>query len=150
VFGSCPKGSSVSFARLGDSPISPDRGVYRLAWSLYAEPQHRQRARLLMRTEGLITAAKLRVVSQLDGVLLRRSVLDRLSHRGEVESFQEAVVLIRTLVPEADDERLGQSLDALGSSQGQQALADPEPCTMDPALAGADAEGTCGRSLQRR
>jgi hypothetical protein len=46
-------------------------------------------------------------VSQLDGVLLRRSVLDRLSHRGEVESFQEAVALIRTLVPEADDERLG-------------------------------------------
>ncbi len=63
VFGSCPKGLLGLFARLGDSPISPDRGVYRLAWSLYAEPQHRQRARLLMRTEGLITAAKLRVVS---------------------------------------------------------------------------------------
>jgi hypothetical protein len=32
-----------------------------------------------METQGTVTAARIRVVSHLDGVLLRRSVLDRLT-----------------------------------------------------------------------
>jgi hypothetical protein len=114
LYGSCPDGVVGLFARLGDSPISPDPHVYRLAWSLFAEPQHRQRAKLLMQSEGTITAARIRVVSELDGILLRRSVLDRLATSSEVASFREAVRLIKSLVPEADETRLGQSLDALG------------------------------------
>lgn len=118
VYGSCPDGLVGLFARLGDSPISPDPHIYRLTWRLFAEPHHRQRAKLLMETEGTITAARIRVVSHLDGVLLRRSVLDHLTTPGEVASLQEAVRLIKSLVPEADDIRLGQSLDALGSRIG--------------------------------
>jgi hypothetical protein len=71
-----------------------------------------------METEGTITAARIRVVSRLDSVLLRRPVLDRLSNPGEVTSLQEAVRLIQALVPDATDERLAQSLDTLGSQQG--------------------------------
>ncbi len=119
MYGSYPGGLVGLFARLGDSPISPEPDIYRLAWSLFAEPHHRQRAKLLMETEGTITAARIRVVNHLDGILLRRSVLDRLSTPGEVACFQEAVRLIKTLVPEADDARLGQSLDALGPCVGR-------------------------------
>jgi hypothetical protein len=71
-----------------------------------------------METEGTVTAARIRVVSHLEGILLRRSVLDRLSTPGEVASFREAVRLIKGLVPEADGTRLGQSLDALGPCVG--------------------------------
>ena len=118
VYGSCPDGLVGLFARLGDSPISPDPHIYRLSWSLFAEPHHRERAKLLIETQGTVTAARIRVVSHLDGVLLRRSVLDHLTTPGEVASLQEAVRLIKSLVPEADDIRLGQSLDALGSRVG--------------------------------
>jgi len=118
LYGSCPDGVVGLFTRLGDSPISSDPHVYRLAWSLFAEPQQRQRAKLLMQTEGTITAARIRVVSELDGILLRRSVLDRLATPGEVASFREAIRLIQSLVPEADETRLGQSLDALGPAVG--------------------------------
>ncbi len=118
VYGSCPDGLIGLFARLGDSPISPDPHIYRLTWGLFAEPHHRERAKLLMETQGTVTAARIRVVSHLDGVLLRRSVLDHLTTPGEVASLQEAVRLIKSLVPEADDIRLGQSLDALGSRVG--------------------------------
>jgi hypothetical protein len=103
---------------LGDSPISPDPHIYRLTWSLFAEPHHRERAKLLMETEGTITTARIRVVSHLDGILLRRSVLDRLATRDEVASLEEALRLIRRLVPEADDARIVQSLDALGPGVG--------------------------------
>src|SRR5918998_2653212 len=71
-----------------------------------------------METQGTVTAARIRVVSHLDGVLLRGSVLDHLTTPAEVASLQEAVRLIKSLVPEADDIRLGQSLDALGSRIG--------------------------------
>jgi hypothetical protein len=72
LYGSCPDGVVGLFTRLGDSPISSDPHVYRLAWSLFAEPQQRQRA----------------------------------------------IRLIQSLVPEADETRLGQSLDALGPAVG--------------------------------
>jgi hypothetical protein len=118
VYGSVPDGFLGVMARLGEDPFSPDPGLYRLLWSLFAEPHHRQRATLLMQTEGTITAARVRVLSHLDGILLRRSVLDRLSTPAEVASFREALRLIQSLVPEADDARLGQSLDALGPPVG--------------------------------
>jgi hypothetical protein len=118
MYGSCPGGLVGLFARLGDSPISPEPDIYRLAWSLFAEPHHRQRAKLLMETQGTVTAARIRIVNHLDGILLRRSVLDRLTTPGEVASLREAVRLIKSLVPQADDTRLGQSLDALGTCVG--------------------------------
>jgi hypothetical protein len=118
VFGSCPEGLIGLLARLGDGPISLDLATYRLAWSLYADPEHRNRARLLMETEGLVTASRIRVVSHLSGVLLRRSVLDRVATPGDVQSLREAVRLIQQLVPDATDARLAQSLDALGPHNG--------------------------------
>jgi hypothetical protein len=118
VYGSCPDGLVGLFARLGDSPISPDPDIYRLTWSLFADPQDRQRAKFLMETQGTVTATRIRVVRHLDGILLCRSVLDRLTTPGEVASLQEAVRLIQTLVPDADDARLGQSLEALGPCTG--------------------------------
>jgi hypothetical protein len=114
AFDSCPQGFVSLLARLGDSPVSPDPRIYRLAWSLYADPRHRDRVKLLMQTEGTITASKILVMSHLDGLLLRRAVLDRISSPKEVQSLQEAVRLIQRLVPEATDERLAQSLDGLG------------------------------------
>jgi hypothetical protein len=118
IYGSCPAGLVGLFARLGPDPISTSPGIYRLIWNLYADPQHRERAKLLMDTPGTITSARIRVVSALDGVLLRRSVLDRLSNPGEVASFREAIRLIQSLVPDASDERIGQSLDGLGECRG--------------------------------
>ena len=55
--------------------------------------------------------------SSLDGILLRRAVLDRVSHVRDVIALEQAVALIRTLVPSATDEALAQSLDALGTSK---------------------------------
>jgi hypothetical protein len=114
AFDSCPQGFVSLLARLGDSPVSPDPRIYRLAWSLYADPRHRDRVKLLMQTEGTIAASKILVVSHLDGLLLRRSVLDRISTPAEVQRLQEAVRLIKSLVPDATDDRLAQSLDGLG------------------------------------
>jgi hypothetical protein len=99
-------------------PISPDPGLYRLAWSLFAEPYHCDRAKLLMQTEGFIAARRIRVVSHLDGILLCSSVLDRLATPGDALSLKEAVKLIQALVPDATDDRLAQSLDALGPYNG--------------------------------
>jgi hypothetical protein len=114
VFGSCPEGLIGLLARLGDSPISLDPGIYRLAWSLYADPHHEERRKLLVQTEGTVTASRIRVLADLTDLLVRRPVLDRASTPGEVRSLQEAVRLIQALVPDATDERLAQSLDALG------------------------------------
>ncbi len=71
-----------------------------------------------MDTEGVITAARIRVANHLDGILLCRSVLDRVATPGDVLSLQEAVRLIKSLVPDATDDRLSQSLDALGPHNG--------------------------------
>ncbi len=118
VFGSCPKGLVGLFARLGDAPLSPDPGLYRLVWSLYADPQHRERMKLLMEKPGIITTSHITIVSRLDDLLLRRAVLDRLWTPREVASFEEAVRLIKKLVPGASEDRLAQSLDALGPLTG--------------------------------
>lgn len=118
LYGSCPKGLIGTMSRMGAMPATPGPGLYQLTWSLFADPQHRERAKLLMEAPGAITASRIRVVSHLNGILLRRSVLDRLSHLGDVISLQEAVRLIQSLVPEATDDRLAQSLDALTQAKG--------------------------------
>ncbi len=53
VYGSVPDGCLGVMARLGDIPISPDPRIYRLLWTLFDGPHHRERARLLAQTQGV-------------------------------------------------------------------------------------------------
>ena len=114
IFGSVPDGYVGLLARIGADPLP--RGVYRLAHSLYADPQHRRRSKLLRQTPNRITADMIEVAARLEPVLLHRNVLALVQNVGQVEIMHAALALIRSLVPQANDEALHRSLDGLQAS----------------------------------
>lgn len=114
IFGSVPDGFLGLLARIGADPLP--RGGYRLAHALYADPQHRARARLLRQTPGRITADMIEVTACLDTALLHRNVFARVHNVRQVETVHAALALIRALVPQANDEALHRSLDGLRPS----------------------------------
>lgn len=111
IYGSVPDGILGLLARIGADPLP--RGGYRLAHALYADPQHRARAKLLRQIPGRITADMIEAVARLDPVLLHRNVMARVHNVGQVETVHAALALIRALVPQANDEALHRSLDGL-------------------------------------
>jgi hypothetical protein len=114
IYGSAPDGYLGLLARIGGDPLP--RGVYRLAYALYADPGQRVRAKLLRQTPGRITADVIETAARLDPVLLHPEVLQRVRDVGQVETVHAAVALIRALVPKASDEALHRSLDGLRAS----------------------------------
>src|ERR1700712_2981110 len=70
---SLPDGLLGLLSRIGSDPLS-DRSDYRLAFSLFADPAHKSRAKLLRQTEGRISPGTIKVVARLDPVLLHKAV----------------------------------------------------------------------------
>jgi hypothetical protein len=118
IYGGVPDGLLGLLARLGGDPL-PDRGLYRLAHSLFADPQHRARSKLLCQTIGPLRAAKIEVAARLDPALLHPAVFERVADTERVEALHAALALIRAVVPEATDEALRFSLDGLSSTDRQ-------------------------------
>ena len=115
LYGDAPDGFLGLLARLGPNPL-PARGQYRRAYSLFADPQHRARAKLLRQTPGRITANHIEIAARLDPVLLHQRAFERVHAPEQIETLHAALALIRTLVPRADDEALHRSLDGLASA----------------------------------
>ena len=115
LYGSVPDGLLGLLSRLGFEPLS-DRSDYRLAFSLFADPMHKARAKLLRQIEGQIASAKIQIAARLDPALLHRSVLDRLYDVEQVEVLHAALTLIRAAVPGVNDEVLRRSLHGLSPS----------------------------------
>src|ERR1700712_54331 len=115
IYGSVPVGLLGLLSRIGSDPLS-DRSDYRLALSLFADPAHQARAKLLRQTEGRISPGTIKVVARLDPILLHKAVLARAGDLERAEALNAAVALIRALVPTATDEALRQSLDGLSAS----------------------------------
>ena len=115
VYGGVPKGFLGLLARLGGDPL-PDPADYRLAFSLFADPANKARAKLLGQIEGQISPGKIKVAARLDPVLLHKAVLDRVYDVERVEALHAALALIRALVPDATDAALRQSLDRVSPS----------------------------------
>jgi hypothetical protein len=113
-YGSVPDGFLGLLARVGAGPLP--RGIYRLAHGLYADPQHRQRSKLLRQMPGRISADMIETAARLDPVLLHHHVLQRVHDLRQVETVNAALALIRALVPLANDEALHRSLNGLGVS----------------------------------
>lgn len=114
IYGSAPDGYLGLLARIGGDPLP--RGVYRLAYALYADPAQQVRAKLLRQTPGRITADVIETAARLDPVLLHQQVLQRVRDVGQVDTVHAALTLIRALVPQANDEALHRSLDGLRQS----------------------------------
>src|SRR6195952_2031082 len=115
IYGSVPEGLLGLLARLGGDPL-PNPADYPLAYSLFAEPAHKARAKLLRQTEGQISPGTIKVVARLDPILLHKAVLARACDLERAEALNAAVALIRALVPDATDEALRQSLKGLSPS----------------------------------
>lgn len=111
IYGSVPDGFLGLLARIGADPLP--RGVYRLSYGLYADPQHQARAKLLRQTPGRISSDMIETAARLAPVLVHPKVLSRVHDVGQVETMHAALALIRTLVPQANDEALHRSLDGL-------------------------------------
>lgn len=112
VFGAVPEGFQGLLARLGPDPL-PDPTLYKTAFALYADPQHRRRASLLRQIEGRVSPAKIVAAARLPEVLLRKSVLDKI-HDPPVQlaSLTSFVDYIR-VVCGADDKAIAHSLNTL-------------------------------------
>lgn len=117
TYGDVPDGFLGLLARLGPDPL-PARGQYRRAYSLFADPQHRARAKLLRQTPGRITPDHIEITARLDAVLLHQRAFERVHAPEQIETLHAALALIRALVPQADDDALHRSLDGLHPSQG--------------------------------
>ena len=135
VYGSVPDGFLGLLARLGGDPL-PDPADYRLAFNLFNDPANKARAKLLRQIEGRISPTKIRVVAKLDPLLLCKAVLDRVHDVERVEALHAALSLIRSLVPDATDDALRQSLAQVSPS-------DHDLSQVGAWLAQADA--TCAR-----
>src|SRR5215203_3257398 len=112
VFGSVPDSFLGALARLGPDPLSEPR-LYRDLHTLFADPEQRNRARLLRQTPGAISETKVRIALALDPVLVCQQVFDSLQKPEEVEQLHAALNLIRRTVSTATDEALSTSLKQL-------------------------------------
>ncbi|WP_457105673.1 hypothetical protein [Methylobacterium sp. P5_C11] len=115
IFGDVPDGLVGLLARLGPDPL-PNRGQYRLAHRLFADPRARARAKLLRQTPGRITPDHIETAVRLDPVLLHQKVFEQVRGAEQVETLHAALALIRALVPQVNDVALHRSLDGLRSS----------------------------------
>ena len=76
VFGSVPEGFLGVLGRLGGDPL-PDPADYRLAFSLFADPTNKARAKLLRQKGGQVSAKHLRIAATLSSVLVHQQVFER-------------------------------------------------------------------------
>lgn len=112
IFGSAPDGFVGLLARLGADPL-PDLADYHLAYTLFADPQHTARAKLLRQSSGRLSAEKIKVAAKLDPALLHVAAFERIGDMQRVDALHAALAIIRALVPEATDETLHRSLGSL-------------------------------------
>lgn len=121
VFGTVPDGLLGLLARLGAEPLA-DFSLYRTAFNLYADPQHRRRAALLRQIEGKVSHTKIAAAARLPDVLLRAAVLNKI-HDVPVQlpSLSAFVNYIR-VVCDADDAAIAHSLNDLRSGTSGQDL----------------------------
>lgn len=115
LFGSVPDGFLGLLGRLGSQPL-PDSSLYALLHDLLGNPAHQARAKLLRQIPGLVSLIKIVAVARLDPVLLHPAVLARMSDVERVTAANAAVAVIRSVVPDATDEALRQSLDGLNAT----------------------------------
>lgn len=110
LFGSCPDGYLGLLSRLGCDPL-PSKETYRAAFELFADPRHRQRAKVLGQLPGRVTAEHIAVVAGLDDALVHRAVIEK-AKSAEVQALNRFVTMIRDLCG-ATPESIKHSLDKL-------------------------------------
>lgn len=110
LFGSCPDGYLGLLSRLGCDPL-PSKETYRAAFELFADPRHRQRAKVLGQLPGRVTAEHIAVVAGLDDALVHRAVVEK-AKPAEVRALNQFVTMIRDLCG-ATPESIKHSLDKL-------------------------------------
>lgn len=112
MFGRCPDGLIGLLARVGSAPFYRNE-LYRVAFDLFARPEHRKRAKALGQLRGLVRPEQILMASELDDVLVHRAVLERAKPL-EVAALNA----FSTLLPElcgASDRDVRESLDQLPS-----------------------------------
>jgi hypothetical protein len=112
VFGSVPEGFLGVLGRVGGDPL-PAPTDYRLAFSLFADPTNKGRAKLLRQKAGQVSAKHLRIAATLSSVLVHQQVFERVRGEFAAESLNMAVDLIQQLHPAVTNEVLHASLDGL-------------------------------------
>lgn len=110
LYGACPDGLLGLFERLGSQPLYGAE-TYRLAFELFSDPCHRNRAKVLGQLPGQIRPEHVAVVASLDERLLHRSVLER-CHPREVAALNSFVGMIVDLC-DATPALIRESLDQL-------------------------------------
>lgn len=109
LYGECPDGFIGLLSRLGSDPL--DRETYRNAFELFADPRHRQRAKVLGQLPGRINAEHIAVVAGLDDTLVHRVALER-AKPVEISALNAFVSMITDLC-NATPASIRQSLDKL-------------------------------------
>ncbi len=109
LYGECPDGFIGLLSRLGSDPL--DRETYRNAFELFADPRHRQRAKVLGQLPGRINAEHIAVVAGLDDTLVHRVALER-AKPVEISALNAFVSMITDLCY-ATPASIRQSLDKL-------------------------------------
>lgn len=110
LFGSCPDGYLGLLSRLGCDPL-PSKETYRAAFELFADPRHRQRAKVLGQLPGRITPEQIAVAASIADVLVHRVVIER-CRPDEVRALNALVKMITDLC-NATPASIRQSLDKL-------------------------------------
>lgn len=110
LYGQVPTGFLGLLSRLGGDPL-PSKETYRNAFELFADPRHRQRAKVLGQLEGQLLAEHVALAAGLDEALLHPAVLRR-SKSAEIPALNVFVSMIKELCG-ATPELIKESLDAL-------------------------------------
>lgn len=110
LFGSCPDGYLGLLSRLGCDPL-PSKETYRAAFELFADPRHRQRAKVLGQLAGRIAPEQIAVAASIADVLVHRVVIER-CRPDEVRALNVFANMITDLC-NATPTSIRQSLDKL-------------------------------------
>lgn len=95
VYGQCPNGFLGLLSRLGGDP-QDSKETYRNAFEFFADPRHRQRAKVLGQLPGRVTAEHIAVVAGLDDDLVHRAVVEK-AKSAEVRALNQFVTMIGDL-----------------------------------------------------
>lgn len=110
LYGQVPTGFLGLLSRLGGDPL-PSKETYRKAFELFADPRHRQRAKVLGQLPGRVTAEHITVVAKLDDALVHRVAVHR-TKPAEVDALNAFARMIVELC-NATPETIKHSLDKL-------------------------------------
>ena len=111
TMGSVPAGLLATLERLGPFPLS-DRG-YRVLWEVFDDPEKVKVLRRLSR----ITDTRIRVLADLDGVLVNENVLTHLETATQTFDLRRAISFIKMVNSTATDESISAALSRIRSSK---------------------------------